>query len=194
MNLYSYVNNSPNNWIDPYGLLRIPFTNINIDFGEGFGSEALAYWASRAAAADNPFEGGLYNLLGAFSALWIPCTSTATVETILGGYAIGKTILKLWVSSLRGEAFELYLKQLYGGNGPFKKLDVQFDGNIGNKIWFEAKSGKFETLVKVQNQLGKQLARAKEFGKEFQLHTNNKNIPKEIVRWLEKKGIPTIFH
>ncbi|MFA5060280.1 MAG: RHS repeat-associated core domain-containing protein [Candidatus Omnitrophota bacterium] len=81
-NLYTYVLNNPINLIDPYGELTFPGIGW-VDVGEKAGRSALNYWASRAALARNPFEGGLYNTLGFFSALWTPCTSDATF-TVLG--------------------------------------------------------------------------------------------------------------
>jgi RHS repeat-associated protein len=75
VDLYGYVLNDPINFVDPNGELRIPFTDINIDAGEGYGTDALTYWANKGATTDNPWAGGFYNVMGGLSALWTPCTS-----------------------------------------------------------------------------------------------------------------------
>src|SRR3989338_10819290 len=84
MNLMQYVGNNPVNYVDPQGLLTIPFTNIWIPAGEETGQEALNYWAGQAARADNPLAGGFYNTMGGLAALWTPCTSDATAGIMAG--------------------------------------------------------------------------------------------------------------
>jgi RHS repeat-associated protein len=89
-NLYGYVVNDPVNFLDPEGNLRVPFTDININAGEGYGQDALNYWANKAAQADNPFSGGLYNTMGGLAALWTPCTSYKTASVLGIGLGVGR--------------------------------------------------------------------------------------------------------
>lgn len=89
---YHALNNPVNN-IDPYGELTIPGIGW-VDVGESAGQSALEYWANKAARADNPFAGGFYNTMGAFTALWTPCTSDATATTLAAGYAANQIFVR----------------------------------------------------------------------------------------------------
>ncbi len=77
-NAYSYVGNSPTNYVDPLGLL---FWN-SVNAGEGFGEDTAQYWADLAFETGNP----LYNIPGLFASLWTRKTSDATLATLAGGY------------------------------------------------------------------------------------------------------------
>lgn len=90
-NAYHYTLNNPINYVDPYGELTIPFTNIWIPAGEMAGQQALNYWASRYADADTWYEQLAYGTAGAFSALWTPCTSDRTAGILAGSIGAPKT-------------------------------------------------------------------------------------------------------
>jgi RHS repeat-associated protein len=85
-NLYSYGFNDPINFIDPNGMLTIPFVGW-VDVGENAGSAALEHWADKIT---NPSTTGI-DLIGSyvgglFAALWTPCTSDATFTTLSAAY------------------------------------------------------------------------------------------------------------
>ncbi|MCB9771336.1 MAG: RHS repeat-associated core domain-containing protein [Candidatus Omnitrophica bacterium] len=85
-NLYGYTQNDPVNFIDPDGNIRVPFTNWGFNAGEGYGQDALNYWADRYSNADSWYEKAGYGLAGSLSALWTPCTSGWTTAVLGGGY------------------------------------------------------------------------------------------------------------
>ena len=92
-NLYRYVEGNPNNWIDPYGLLTIPFTDIWIPAGEQYGQAALEYWAEKSINPNNTwYENVFYTTMGLFSALWTPCTSDKTFTTLTTAYGAAKWV------------------------------------------------------------------------------------------------------
>lgn len=92
--LYGYTENDPINFVDSSGEVKIPFTDININAGEGYGQDALNYWANKANQTDNSLLGGFYNLMGGLAALWTPCTSNATAEVLVGGYLANQIFVK----------------------------------------------------------------------------------------------------
>ena len=91
VNLYRYVVNSPVNWIDPYGLLKIPFTDIWIPAGEQYGHKAAMYWAERSIDPNNKwYQDAFYYIMGLAASLWTPCTSDATFSTLTAAYGAAK--------------------------------------------------------------------------------------------------------
>ncbi|MFC1716763.1 FG-GAP-like repeat-containing protein [Candidatus Poribacteria bacterium] len=93
VNLYSYCENNPTLYSDPYGLvkIKIPFIGIEIaEFaaGERFAQEAVDYYAS--VGADAPWWKQWGAMVGGSLAyLWTPCVSTSTLDTITSVFAGG---------------------------------------------------------------------------------------------------------
>jgi hypothetical protein len=88
VNLYSYVNNNPLNWVDPFGLCKDKSFSEKFGegyyFGTGYGQEALDWWATKWVETGNP----LYAVGGGFAALWTPEAWWKTAAVLGGAYAI----------------------------------------------------------------------------------------------------------
>ncbi|SPE57895.1 hypothetical protein SNS2_3540 [Streptomyces netropsis] len=100
----------------------------------------------------------------------------------------------------RGREYEEYLQGKLEGGDSFREGGREFDGSYPGgkadaKTWFEAKSGAYwdrvnrdpKTMLKFKSNLGDARRIATEHGKEFLL-ISEKEIPDNIVKWLEKKG------
>ncbi|MGX8908091.1 hypothetical protein ACR820_23185 [Streptomyces netropsis] len=100
----------------------------------------------------------------------------------------------------RGKEYEEYLQGKLGGGDSFREGGREFDGSYPGgktdaKTWFEAKSGAYwdrvnrdpKTMLKFKSNLGDARRIATEHGKDFLL-ISEKEIPDNIVKWLEKKG------
>lgn len=100
----------------------------------------------------------------------------------------------------RGREYEVHLQEKLGGGDSFREGGREFDGSYpGGKedarTWYEAKSGAYweranqheKVMLKFKANLGDARRIAAEHGKEFLL-ISEKEIPENIVKWLEKKG------
>ncbi|MEU2514187.1 hypothetical protein [Streptomyces syringium] len=112
----------------------------------------------------------------------------------------GATESKGAAAQRRGREYEEYLQGKMGGGDSFREGGREFDGSYPGgkadaKTWFEAKSGSYwdrvnrdpKTMLKFKSNLGDARRIATEHGKEFLL-ISEKEIPDNIVKWLEKKG------
>ncbi|MCG3132767.1 MAG: hypothetical protein FLDDKLPJ_03633 [Phycisphaerae bacterium] len=90
---------------------------------------------------------------------------------------------------LTGAGYETRIRGLWGGDGPFNVGGREFDGAINN-IWFELKGSAvgFKDWENLRNQLGSQVAIARQNGHEFMLVTSG-DIPSDFAAWLSSKGI-----
>ncbi|WAI47138.1 RHS repeat-associated core domain-containing protein [Pseudomonas triclosanedens] len=103
-----------------------------------------------------------------------------------------------------GKEFEAYLHETLGGTGSFYYKGREFDGAYGkdNKIWYEAKSGRYwqdyaaentAGLTKFKSDIGAHKRIANDAGATYEVHSNTP-IPQHIKDWLTKKGIPFREH
>ena len=96
---------------------------------------------------------------------------------------------------LVGTKFELFLRQTLNGSGEIRAGGRTFDTAVGN-LWIEAKSGgAFSSALRdpsrieaLKNQLGAQVAIARQNNKSFQVISNTP-IPSYWQSWLREKGI-----
>ena len=100
-NPYTYPNNDPINYIDPYGLCgerREKRTDIpwweklekGYYYGTGFGEKALEYYVQRWIETDNP----LWTIPSAISSLWTPETYQDTAWTLISAYIANEILVK----------------------------------------------------------------------------------------------------
>ncbi|MDP9960383.1 hypothetical protein [Chryseobacterium lathyri] len=99
---------------------------------------------------------------------------------------------------LVGKDYEDFLaKHLPDGGPGFSKMGRDFDAFYdNNKIWVEAKSGRYwENIVstetgfaKFKSDMGHRLQIATENGAKYELFSNTE-IPENVKSWLSKKGI-----
>jgi len=91
MNTYAYVGGNPVGYVDPEGLLTIPFTDIWIPAGESFGGNSAQYYANITVDPNASYlEKGAAWVGGVLSSLWTPCTSNSTAYTLAGGTTLGR--------------------------------------------------------------------------------------------------------
>jgi RHS repeat-associated protein len=91
VNLFRYVKNQPLNYLDPRGLLRIPFTRINVNAGEEYAEQSAQYWADRYTDPRNTLvDRGIYGLMGGLASLWTPCNSDETLAVLTTALGVGR--------------------------------------------------------------------------------------------------------
>ncbi|MBW2738080.1 MAG: RHS repeat-associated core domain-containing protein, partial [Deltaproteobacteria bacterium] len=135
VNLYSYVNNNPLNWVDPFGLCKDKSFwekfGEGYYFGTGYGQEALDWWATKWVETGNPF----YAVGGGFAALWTPETWWKTSAVLGGAYIVNL----LWVRSAYAAL---------GLTHPFQTATIVTRAKLGA-------DGAISQIIKIKNFAGK---------------------------------------